>query len=85
MNKIEAGAVEVAVGGVNNIVEITPCISRVRIVLGDASLADRGLLKELGALGVVVHANIVQIVVGPEADILADELSALMKKKKQAR
>lgn len=65
-------------GGADNIVEIEPCITRLRTEVEDGSLVNEAALKAAGAHGVVVSGNVVQVVVGPEADTLADDIEDLM-------
>lgn len=65
-------------GGADNIIEIEPCITRLRTEVEDGSKVDRAALKAAGAHGVVVSGNVVQVVVGPEADTLADDIEDLM-------
>ncbi|HEV8528685.1 MAG TPA: PTS transporter subunit EIIB, partial [Actinomycetes bacterium] len=40
-------------GGADNIIEIEPCITRLRAEVEDASLVDEAKLKAAGAMGVV--------------------------------
>ena len=61
-------------GGLDNIVEVEPCITRLRTEVEDPSLVDQAALKAAGAYGVVVSGNVVQVVVGPEADTLASDI-----------
>ncbi len=65
-------------GGADNIVEIEPCITRLRTEVEDASLVDQAALKRAGAHGVVASGTVVQVVVGPEADTLAEDIEDLM-------
>ncbi|WP_168583636.1 glucose PTS transporter subunit EIIB [Gephyromycinifex aptenodytis] len=65
-------------GGAENIVEIEPCITRLRTQVKDASLVDAAALKAAGAHGVVEAGQIIQVVVGPEADNLAEDIEDLM-------
>ena len=44
----------------------------------DGGLVDQAALKAAGAHGVIVTGNIVQVVVGPEADNLAEDIQDLM-------
>lgn len=64
-------------GGAGNVVEIEPCITRLRVEVADPSLVDDASLKEHGAFGVVRSGRVVQVVVGPEADDLAAAIDAL--------
>ncbi len=67
-----------ALGGASNIVEIEPCITRLRCELSDGSVVDEKALKALGAHGVMRSGNIVQVVVGPEADTIASDIEDLL-------
>ena len=65
-------------GGAENIIEIEPCITRLRTEVKDGSIVDQAALKAAGAHGVMASGNIIQVVVGPEADNLADDIEDLM-------
>lgn len=65
-------------GGAENVVEIEACITRLRTEVEDPSKVDQAALKAAGAHGVVAAGKVVQVVVGPEADTLADDIEDLM-------
>ncbi|RYP86684.1 PTS sugar transporter [Nocardioides guangzhouensis] len=65
-------------GGAGNVVEIEACITRLRTEVEDASKVDEKALKAAGAHGVVSSGTVVQVVVGPEADTLAEDIEDLM-------
>ncbi|MEU4806090.1 PTS glucose/sucrose transporter subunit IIB [Actinosynnema sp. NPDC023587] len=65
-------------GGADNIVEIEPCITRLRCELTDGTLVDEKLLKSAGAHGVMRSGNVIQVVVGPEADTIASDIEDLL-------
>jgi PTS system N-acetylglucosamine-specific IIB component len=67
-----------ALGGAENIVEIEACITRLRTEVHDGSKVDQAALKAAGAHGVVASGTVVQVVVGPEADNLAEDIEDLM-------
>ena len=67
-----------ALGGSTNIVEIEPCITRLRTEVTDASLVDEPALKAAGAHAVLQAGTIVQVIVGPEADTLAADIEDLL-------
>ena len=67
-----------ALGGADNIVEIEACITRLRTEVEDPSLVDEKALKAAGAHGVIQSGNVVQVVVGPEADNIAEDIEDLM-------
>jgi PTS system N-acetylglucosamine-specific IIB component len=65
-------------GGPGNILDIEPCITRLRTEVRDPSLVDDAALKGAGAHGVVHSGRVVQVVVGPEADTLASDIEDLL-------
>ncbi len=65
-------------GGAENIVEIEPCITRLRTEVKDATKVDEAALKAAGAHGVITSGSVVQVVVGPEADNIAEDIEDLM-------
>jgi N-acetylglucosamine PTS system EIIB component len=67
-----------ALGGADNIIEIEPCITRLRTEVTDASLVNEAALKAAGAHGVIKSGSVVQVVVGPEADNIAEDIEDLM-------
>ncbi|MDT0165064.1 PTS glucose/sucrose transporter subunit IIB [Actinotalea sp. AC32] len=66
-----------ALGGEANVVDLEPCITRLRVELRDAALLDEAALKDSGAFAVVRTGRVIQVVVGPEADVLADDIDRL--------
>jgi PTS system N-acetylglucosamine-specific IIB component len=66
-----------ALGGSDNIVDIEPCITRLRTEVNDASKVDDAALKKAGAHGVMRAGSVIQVIVGPEADNLAEEIEDL--------
>lgn len=67
-----------ALGGAGNIIEIEPCITRLRCELKDPSKVNEAALKAAGAHGVIAAGKAVQVVVGPEADNLAEDIEDLL-------
>ena len=65
-------------GGAANIIDLEPCITRLRTEVKDATLVDEKALKAAGAHGVITSGSVVQVVVGPEADNLAEDIEDLM-------
>lgn len=65
-------------GGAGNIVEIEACITRLRTEVTDAGAVDEAALKRAGAHGVMIAGTVVQVVVGPEADTLNDDIQDLL-------
>lgn len=67
-----------ALGGSDNVVEIEPCITRLRTEVKDASLVDEAALKAAGAHGVMASGTVIHVVVGPNADTIAEDIEDLM-------
>lgn len=65
-------------GGADNVVEIEACITRLRTEVEDPALVDQAALKAAGAMGVVASGSVIQVVVGPEADTIAEDIEDLM-------
>ena len=65
-------------GGAENIVEMEACITRLRTEVHDGSKVNQAALKAAGAHGVMVAGNAIQVIVGPEADTLAEDIEDLM-------
>ena len=63
-----------ALGGQDNVVELEPCITRLRVEVKNAEQVNETELKDAGAFGVVRSGRIIQVIVGPEADSLAAKL-----------
>ena len=78
MSSSKAAQILAGLGGAENVVEIEACITRLRTEVNDGSLVNEAALKAAGAHGVVRSGNVVQVVVGPEADNLADDIEDLM-------
>ena len=74
----KASAILAALGGGNNVVEIEPCITRLRCEVEDDAKVDEAGLKSAGAHGVMRQGAVVQVVVGPEADTLANDIEDLL-------
>lgn len=64
-------------GGFDNIVEMEPCITRLRVVVNDPALVNDAQLKSAGTFGVVRAGTTIQVVVGPEADNIAEDIEDL--------
>ncbi|WP_308202843.1 PTS glucose/sucrose transporter subunit IIB [Crossiella sp. SN42] len=74
----KAAAILAGLGGAENIEDIEACITRLRCEVVDGGKVDQAALKAAGAHGVMQQGTVVQVVVGPEADNLADDIQDLM-------
>ena len=70
-----ASDIVAGLGGQENITDLEPCITRLRVEVADQ--VDEDALRAAGAFGVVRSGRVVQVVVGPTADNLASEIAAL--------
>ena len=68
-----------ALGGKENVTNIGACATRLRVDVKDGKLVDAILLKQLGARGVVKGAKSVQVVIGPEVELLLEEIKPYLK------
>ncbi|GAA1008604.1 PTS sugar transporter [Acrocarpospora pleiomorpha] len=74
----DARAIIAGLGGVDNIIEIDPCITRLRTEVRDAAKVDQAALRAAGAHGVMSAGNIIQVIVGPEADTIASDIEDII-------
>lgn len=64
-------------GGDANIVDLEPCITRLRVEVEDPAKVTESVLKAAGAIAVMQQGTVVQVIVGPEADTLASDIEDL--------
>lgn len=74
----KAEQIVAGLGGAGNIEDIEACITRLRTEVRDPSLVNEAALKAAGAHGVLSAGKTVQVVVGPEADVLNDDIQDLL-------
>lgn len=74
----KAAAIVAGLGGPANIEDIEACITRLRTEVADPDRVDKDALRAAGAHGVLMSGNVVQVVVGPEADTLTDDIRDLL-------
>ncbi|HKR38217.1 MAG TPA: N-acetylglucosamine-specific PTS transporter subunit IIBC [Paraburkholderia sp.] len=64
-----------ALGGAANLKVVDACTTRLRLTVADPAHVSEPALKAIGARGVLKRGGeSVQVVIGPEADIIADEI-----------
>ena len=74
-----AQAVVDALGGKNNIIAVTHCMTRLRFVLKDESKVDGATLKSInGVMGVVRNDNQCQVIIGNTVAQAYREVTALL-------
>lgn len=67
-------------GGVDNIVNINNCITRLRVDVKDMSLIDEDLLKKSGSMGVKKMSDThIHVIYGPAVENIATQLHAALK------
>lgn len=74
----KASDILAALGGAGNVIEIEPCITRLRTEVKDAALVDEAALRTAGAHGVIASGTVIQVVVGPQADTIASDIDDLL-------
>ncbi|WP_436357754.1 N-acetylglucosamine-specific PTS transporter subunit IIBC [Brevundimonas sp. CEF1] len=74
-----AGAFVAALGGAGNLTAVAACTTRLRLHIRSREAVDEAALKRLGARGVIAPGpNQLQVVLGPIADAVADEIRAVV-------
>ncbi|WP_153101464.1 N-acetylglucosamine-specific PTS transporter subunit IIBC [Paraburkholderia hayleyella] len=69
----------VALGGAGNLTVVDACTTRLRLSVVNADQVSEADLKTIGARGVLKRgATDVQVIIGPEADIIADEIRSII-------
>lgn len=67
-------------GGKDNIKTIDACATRLRLEVADDSVVNAPALKACGARGVIkAGGGAVQVIIGPEADLISDEIKKYLK------
>ena len=64
-------------GGTENITEVDPCTTCLRVAVKDPLKVDEEVLTTCGAFGIVKIGHTVQVVVGAVADELAADMRKL--------
>ena len=64
-------------GGKDNLAEISNCATRLRLVVKDAEKINDDELKKLGAMGIIKKGNAIQIIVGTQAEHIANDMKNL--------
>jgi len=68
-----------ALGGAGNLTSVAACTTRLRLHIRSREAVDEAALKRLGARGVIAPApDQLQVVLGPIADAVADEIKAVI-------
>lgn len=66
-----------ALGGAANLTSVDACTTRLRLIVADQGAVDDAALTALGARGIIrPSANATQVVLGPIADLVAEEIRA---------
>lgn len=73
----KAESILAALGGDENVIDLEACITRIRVEVQDAAKVDEVGLRAAGAFGVVQQGSAVQVVVGPEADNIVEDIEDL--------
>lgn len=64
-----------ALGGADNLTSVDACTTRLRLIVVDQQAIDDAALTALGARGIIrPSANAAQVVLGPLADLIAEEI-----------
>lgn len=74
-----AKAILLALGGAENVINVEPCITRMRVEVRDVRLVSVPDLRGAGALAAIISGtgNVVQVVLGQETDDVVDSVERL--------
>jgi len=67
-----------ALGGKENIGNLDACITRLRVSVKKIDLVDKNKLKKLGAAGVMIVSDNLQIIFGPKSDQLKGQIKDII-------
>jgi glucose PTS system EIICBA or EIICB component len=73
-----AKKVIIALGGVDNIKYLDACITRIRITVKDLNLVNRSRIRSLGAVDLMIIADNIQAIFGPNSDILKEQIKDII-------
>lgn len=74
-----AAAIAQGLGGADNIQDVDCCATRLRCTVRDGGKVDQALLKTTGAAGVIQKGQGVQVVYGPQVNIIKAELEEYLR------
>ncbi len=69
-------------GGRDNISDLDCCATRLRVTVKSAEKVNKDLLKNTGALGVVVKGNGIQVIYGPKVTVIKSKLEDYIRENK---
>lgn len=75
--KSSAAQIVQGLGGMENLLTIDNCATRLRLTVKDVSKVDEKILTAAGAKGVFMSGNGVQVVIGTQVEFVADEIKSL--------
>lgn len=71
------------VGGVDNLVDIDACATRLRLTVVDENLMNEELLKESGSKGLMKKGKVIQIIYGPQVTVIKSDFEEYVEKVSQ--
>jgi PTS system N-acetylglucosamine-specific IIC component len=67
-----------ALGGIDNIVSIGNCTTRMRLEVKDNSKVDEAKIKALGARGLINKNGLAQVIIGTEVELITDKVKRVL-------
>ena len=68
------------VGGVENLIDIDACATRLRLTVVDETLIDEDILKESGSKGLICKGKGIQIIYGPQVTVIKSNFEEYVEK-----
>ena len=69
-----SAAILKGLGGLENVVDVECCATRLRLTLNDSKRIDESLLKQTGSKGLIVKGNGAQVIYGPQVSVIKSNL-----------
>lgn len=82
-NEVDTKTIQIinALGGLENIENVTACATRLRVSLKSSNSLDVNKVKQLGSMGEVINNKSVQLIFGGEAAILSEKINDVIDSK----
>jgi len=73
-DKLKVDKILLGLGKLENIVELDNCATRLRVIVKNEKIINKKLLKETGALNVLIRGTNIQIIYGPTVNMIKNDI-----------
>lgn len=67
-----------ALGGMENLVDVDNCATRLRVTVKNSDIVDKDVLSQTGSKGVVIKGGGVQVIYGPQVSVIKNEIEEIL-------